>query len=105
MPDAVPYALQIECIDRELKLRRRVYPRRVEGGQMTQELADRELARMEAVKRTLELVVALEKDMLERADRIVRDDHVGTLEESIAATLEQLVEEGRPEGGEQRELF
>lgn len=58
---AIPYEDQVEAIERELKLRERVYPRRVEGGQMTQALADREVARMRAVKATLDLVVALSK--------------------------------------------
>jgi hypothetical protein len=36
-------------LERELALRVRVYPRRVEAGAMTQEKADREIAVMEAV--------------------------------------------------------
>lgn len=101
----IPYADQIACVDRELGYRRRVYADRVAAGKMTSALAARELARMEAVKRTLELVAALEKDRLEISDRLARDENVGTLEESIWATIEQLVEEARPQGGEQRELF
>lgn len=38
-----------ECAIREVKMRRRVYPRWVEGGRMTQAAADRELAIMEAI--------------------------------------------------------
>lgn len=101
----VPYADQAEAVRREIKLRESVYPRRVDAQKMTQALADRELGRMRAVARTLELVVALERDLLERLDRVARDQDVGTLEESIWATLEQLAEEGRPEGGEQRSLL
>lgn len=37
------------CVERELALRGRVYPRRVEAGAMTQEKADREIAVMEAI--------------------------------------------------------
>ena len=37
------------CIERELKMRRRVYPRWVENGKMTQADADREIAVMEAI--------------------------------------------------------
>lgn len=44
---------QIECVERELGLRKRVYPRRVGDGKMTQSLADKEIARMEAVLATL----------------------------------------------------
>ena len=49
----VPYAEQLECAERELRLRQRVYPRRVSDGKMTQALADREIARMEAIIETL----------------------------------------------------
>ncbi|MEG0819582.1 MAG: hypothetical protein RSG56_09065 [Brevundimonas sp.] len=45
---------QIACIDRELRYRRRVYPRWIDGGKMTQRKADEEIARMEAVLATLE---------------------------------------------------
>jgi hypothetical protein len=37
------------CIERELKMRRRVYPRWVENEKMTQAQADREIATMEAI--------------------------------------------------------
>lgn len=43
----------IECVERELKLRRRVYPRRVAEKQMTQEMADREIAMMESIAEIL----------------------------------------------------
>src|SRR4051812_40742934 len=43
----------IACAERELAYRRRVYPRRREAGQMTQALVDREMARMEAILKTL----------------------------------------------------
>lgn len=49
----VPVEDQIACVERELGFRRRVYPRQVEGKRMTQQMADRELARMEAVLETL----------------------------------------------------
>ena len=38
-----------KCAERELRLRRQVYPGRVERGRMTQQQADRELALMEAI--------------------------------------------------------
>jgi hypothetical protein len=43
----------IRCTERELELRKHVYPRRVEAKKMTQEEADRELAYMRAVRQTL----------------------------------------------------
>ena len=45
---------QIDCVQRELLYRRRVYARRVEQGKMTQQLADREIRRMSAVLETLQ---------------------------------------------------
>jgi len=43
----------IACVERELQLRRQVYPRRVEAGKMTQATADEEMNRMVAIKKTL----------------------------------------------------
>lgn len=37
------------CIERELKMRRRAYPRWVEAGRMSQAKADEEIAIMEAI--------------------------------------------------------
>lgn len=45
---------QMLCVSRELKMRRRGFPRWVEVGRMTQAQADREIETMEAVLRTLE---------------------------------------------------
>jgi hypothetical protein len=39
------------CLQREIKMRRKVYPRWVAAGNMTQEQADREIAVMEAIER------------------------------------------------------
>ena len=44
---------QIECVDREVKLRRRSYPGRVETHRMTKAKAAEEIAVMEAVGETL----------------------------------------------------
>lgn len=38
-----------ECAEREVKQRRRVYPRLVADGRMTQQLADKQTALMEAI--------------------------------------------------------
>ena len=48
------------CVEREIKLRERVYPRRVAAGHMGQGLADRELNLMRHVLKTLERVRAEE---------------------------------------------
>lgn len=45
---------QIAAVQREIRMRERVYPRRVSDRKMTQQLADRELAAMRAVLATLE---------------------------------------------------
>lgn len=49
-------AAQLDCIERELRFRRHVYPRRVADGKMTQVLADRQIALMESVKASLERI-------------------------------------------------
>lgn len=38
-----------DCARREVKLRRRVYPRRIDNGHMTQALADKQIALMEEI--------------------------------------------------------
>jgi hypothetical protein len=55
MADEINWSLgaQIEEIEREIKMRREVYPRRVAQGKMRQSLADAHISRMEAVLRTL----------------------------------------------------
>ncbi|WP_439579465.1 hypothetical protein [Elioraea sp.] len=50
---AVSIERQIACVEREIALRRRAYPRWVQAGRMTQRDADREFAEMEAVLATL----------------------------------------------------
>lgn len=47
---------QIACIERELGMRVKLYPRWVKGGKLTQTAADEELARMRAVLLTLQRV-------------------------------------------------
>ena len=44
---------QISCVTREIALRERVYPRWVEGGRMTKQKADHEIASMKAALGTL----------------------------------------------------
>lgn len=49
----VPIATQVACVEREIELRKRVYPRWVESGRLKQEKADEEIRRMEAVRDSL----------------------------------------------------
>lgn len=50
----IPLADQLECVRRELSYRRRVYPRLVAAGKMTQQLAHTQMELMQAVEKTLE---------------------------------------------------
>lgn len=50
----IPLDEQIACVEREIKLRQRVYPRRVADRRMTQALADKQIALMEAVRDSLQ---------------------------------------------------
>lgn len=52
VPD-VTIAEQVACVDRELGMRNRVYPRWVKAGKLTQTAADLEISRMTAVRWTL----------------------------------------------------
>lgn len=47
---------QIDEVEREIALRKNVYPRMVRSGQMRQSIADYHRERMEAVKATLEFL-------------------------------------------------
>lgn len=49
---------QIECVEREIKMRRKVYPNRVAREQMTQSFAAEQIVTMEAVLETLRAVKA-----------------------------------------------
>lgn len=55
MAELFPITLyeQIQAVERELAMRRKVYPRRVADRKMTQAKADREIAAMEAIHTTL----------------------------------------------------
>lgn len=50
----IPLEVQIACVEREIKMRERAYPRWVSNGSMTQGKADRELEQMNAVLKTLQ---------------------------------------------------
>jgi len=49
----IPLAAQIACVEREIALRRRVYPRWVEQGRMSQDKANCEIAAMTAALESL----------------------------------------------------
>jgi hypothetical protein len=57
----VPLERQIACLRREVGLRKRVYPRWIQNGRMTQEQADSQIEAMEAAQATLERVRDEEK--------------------------------------------
>lgn len=50
----IPLAEQLAAVDREIAMRRAVYPHRIRNGKMTQAAAELEIARMTAVRVTLE---------------------------------------------------
>lgn len=49
---------QLKCVQREIEMREKVYPRRVAEGKMNKLHADHELATMKAVLQTLMQVAA-----------------------------------------------
>ncbi len=54
---------QIACVERELKMRGRVYPRRVQMGAMTSDQADHEIQIMQAVLRTLQVYQKIAREI------------------------------------------
>lgn len=52
---------QLACVDRELAMRRKVYPRWVKNGKLTQAAADLEILKMRGVRRALLRGEALER--------------------------------------------
>jgi hypothetical protein len=56
-----PASEKLACIERELKWRHRVYPRRVSEGKMTQHQMDREINIMEAIAADLRAVTESER--------------------------------------------
>ncbi|MER8387250.1 hypothetical protein [Mesorhizobium sp. M0968] len=61
MAEAFTARDKAECADREVKQRRRVYPRLVSEGRMTQQLADRQTALMEAIATDYRMVADAEE--------------------------------------------
>lgn len=54
LPITIP--AQIACVERELRMREHVYPRRVADGKMSEAKAREELAAMRAVLATLQAI-------------------------------------------------
>lgn len=53
MDNEIDLAAQIKCVEREIGMRERVYPRWVASKKMSQQKADAEIAAMNAVLATL----------------------------------------------------
>jgi hypothetical protein len=53
VPMYVPYSEQLACVEREVAMRKAVYPRWVGASKMKQAKADAEIRAMEAVAETL----------------------------------------------------
>lgn len=56
MSDDVPISEQIECVQREIKMRARVYPNWISSGRIAQREANTEMRRMRAVLATLQQI-------------------------------------------------
>jgi len=69
LPVIVTLAAQIECVEREIKLRERVYPRWISEGRMTPGKADAELAGMRAVLATVREAGELKRRLSEALQR------------------------------------
>lgn len=54
---------QVACAEREVAMRRRVYPRWVEAKKMTQQKADHEIAAMEKIAETLKTLAVRHPDL------------------------------------------
>src|ERR1041384_6141707 len=57
---AIQLEQQLQCVQREVQMRRRVYPKLVATGRLTQAQADRELHTMQAVAETLARLLYLQ---------------------------------------------
>lgn len=61
---------QIACVEREIKLRRRVYPRRIEHHFMTRKFATEQIAAMEAVLETVKTARATGPGQIDLIDHV-----------------------------------
>ena len=57
----IPIDEQVKCVEREIGMRERVYPRWIEAKRMTQKKADQELEAMRAVLETLQNIQLTER--------------------------------------------
>jgi Zn-dependent metalloprotease len=86
----VRLADQIQCVKRELRLRKRLYPQRVAEGRMNKDLADREIERMEAVLVSLE---ELAHGVTGSEARLVHIGQSGALNESVSDVFGSLIKQ------------
>ena len=70
-------------IDREVALRRRVYPGWIKGGKITQETADRRIAVLEATSAYLRLSV----DTLDQANKIIKEARESRRQEGTTCAM------------------
>jgi hypothetical protein len=75
MTTPIPLEVQIACVRREIRQRKRVYPRLVEDGRMVQATAARELATMTAVLTTLTALLEARQGELFHAKEPYEDSH------------------------------
>lgn len=80
---AIDLQAQIACVEREIRLRQKVYPRWVGNRRMSQEKADLEIATMKAVLDTLRTRLAL-ADKAERLANANTATPVGELWECLS---------------------
>lgn len=57
----IGYEEQLDCVERELRLRKKLYPRRIIDGRLTPYAADQELRRMAAVVETIRALAQRER--------------------------------------------
>lgn len=57
----IGYEEQLDCVERELRLRRRLYPRKILDGRLSAHMADQELKRMAAVVETIRALAQRER--------------------------------------------
>ena len=55
LPTQITLRRQISCVEREIRFRHFVYPKRIQAGKMTADMAKSEISCMEAVLETLKL--------------------------------------------------
>ena len=60
-PGVIPLAAQIQCVAREVALRKRCYPRWVAQKRLTEAQAQKEIERMEAVLHTLQALAGRDR--------------------------------------------